>query len=395
MKEIYLKEIEKITGINVNQLKETFKQDKISLDKVLNNEKFKNIIDEKWSNFVKAEIPIRIGELFAGAGGLAVGLEKANFKNIFLNEYNMRACETLKKNRPDWNIIEGDVRNIDFSCYKYKIDVLSGGFPCQAFSQSGKRLGFDDTRGTLFYEFARVIKETDPKVFIAENVKGLLSHDNGRTIEIIKNVFQELGYNVNVIELNAMYYNVPQKRERIFIIGVKKSLLVEDLNENDLFIPLCPDLPVMKDILFKSKLYPNELPISETPKYPKRKEEIMALVPQGGYWRNLPEDIQKEYMQKSFFSGGGKTGIARRLSLEEPCLTLTCSPSQKQTERCHPLENRPLSVREYARVQTFPDDWSFCGSISSKYQQIGNAVPVNLGFVVGKLIMNIFKKKKI
>lgn len=118
------------------------------------------------------------------------------------------------------------------------------------------------------------------------------------------------------------------------------------------------------------------------------------MVPQGGYWRNLPIDIQKEYMQKSFYAGGGKTGMARRLSLDEPCLTLTCSPSQKQTERCHPLETRPLSTREYARIQTFPDDWFFEGSVSAIYQQIGNAVPVNLGFVIGKMLSNLIEKFK-
>jgi DNA (cytosine-5)-methyltransferase 1 len=111
---------------------------------------------------------------------------------------------------------------------------------------------------------------------------------------------------------------------------------------------------------------------------------VMDLVPPGGYWRDLPLAIQKEYMMKSFYLGGGKTGMARRISWDEPCLTLTTSPAQKQTERCHPDESRPFTTREYARIQTFPDTWEFQGSIGQIYRQIGNAVPVNLAYAVAE-----------
>jgi DNA (cytosine-5)-methyltransferase 1 len=115
----------------------------------------------------------------------------------------------------------------------------------------------------------------------------------------------------------------------------------------------------------------------------------MACVPAGGYWRDLPNALQLEYMQKSYYLGGGKTGMARRLAWDEPSLTLTCAPAQKQTERCHPEETRPLTIREYARIQTFPDSWQFCGSLSSQYKQIGNAVPVNLAFAVGRALVKL------
>jgi DNA (cytosine-5)-methyltransferase 1 len=115
-------------------------------------------------------------------------------------------------------------------------------------------------------------------------------------------------------------------------------------------------------------------------------------VPAGGYWRDLPDDLQREYMMKSYFLGGGKTGMARRLSWDEPSLTLTCAPAQKQTERCHPEETRPLTVREYARIPTFPDDWTFRGSTSSQYKQIGNAVPVNLAYAVGRSLIHLLNK---
>lgn len=394
MEKISVNEISRITNIPKELILNKHNQPKILFSDIIKDLELNAIIKKQWEEFInkKPNKIFKIGELFAGAGGLAIGLEKAGLENIFLNEFDKKACETLRINRPNWNLIEGDIRNIDFLNYKNTIDVLSGGFPCQAFSHAGKRLGLEDTRGTLFYEFARVVKETNPKIFIAENVKGLLSHDNGNTIETIKNVLSDLGYVIKEIQiLNAMYYNVPQKRERIFIIGIRNDLHTK-IENKDLFIPCYHKEVVMKDILFESELYPNKLPISNTPKYPKRKEEIMKLIPQGGYWKHLPLDIQKEYMQKSFYSGGGKTGMARRLNLEEPCLTLTCSPSQKQTERCHPLNTRPLSTREYARIQTFPDDWVFKGSTSSIYKQIGNAVPVNLGFVIGQLLINILNK---
>lgn len=139
----------------------------------------------------------------------------------------------------------------------------------------------------------------------------------------------------------------------------------------------------LQDAFFSGELFDTDVPYSEGQKYPKRKAEILSLVPQGGNWKNLPDELQREYMKGSYYLGGGKTGMARRLSLDEPSLTLTCAPAQKQTERCHPLETRPLTVREYARIQTFPDNWHFAGNMTSQYKQIGNAVPVNLANAMG------------
>ena len=127
-------------------------------------------------------------------------------------------------------------------------------------------------------------------------------------------------------------------------------------------------------------------------KYPEHKKEILDLIPPKGYWRDLPIELQREYMGKSFYLGGGKTGMARRIGWDEPSLTLTCSPAQKQTERCHPDETRPFTVREYARIQTFPDSWEFAGSISQQYKQIGNAVPCNLGQEIGYSIVKFLNK---
>ncbi len=326
-------------------------------------------------------------ELFAGAGGLALGMEKAGFEHVLLNEFDRNACATLRRNRPKWEVREDDVHKVDFKEFEGQIDFLSGGFPCQAFSYAGKQGGFNDIRGTLFFELARAVQEIKPKVFMGENVKGLTAHDGGRTLETIKNVIHELGYSlVEPRVLRAIKYQVPQKRERLILIAIRN-----DIADRVQFCWPAPFHRVMtlRDAFYSGELYDTDVPISEGQNYPKRKEEILKMIPMGGYWRDLPVEIQKEYMGGSFLLGGGKTGMARRLSLDEPSLTLTCAPAQKQTERCHPIETRPLTVREYARIQTFPDEWVFEGSLSSQYKQIGNAVPVNLAYAVGRSLIRL------
>jgi DNA (cytosine-5)-methyltransferase 1 len=268
--------------------------------------------------------------------------------------------------------------------YRNRVEVVTGGFPCQSFSYAGKRLGFKDARGTLFYEFARVVKEVNPPICIGENVKGLLSHDKGKTLEGMISILDEIGYKVAPIKiLKAINYGVPQKRERLILVGVRKDIDIEfnyPKPHNHIYN--------LVDALKKGDLYDCDVPKSSGSEYPKHKKEVLDLIPQKGYWRDLPIDMQKEYMGKSFYLGGGKTGMARRIGWDEPSLTLTCSPAQKQTERCHPDETRPFTVREYARIQTFPDNWSFAGSISQQYKQIGNAVPCNLGKEIGYAIVD-------
>lgn len=327
-------------------------------------------------------------ELFAGGGGLALGMEKAGFDHLLLNEFDHSACETLRHNRPNWNVVEGDIHDIDFTPYRDSIDFLSGGFPCQAFSYAGKRLGFEETRGTLFFELARAVKEIHPKVFMGENVKGLLEHDGGKTMETIKNVISELGYTlIKPRILKALQYDVPQKRERIILIAIRNDIApFVDFKWPD----VSSEVRTLRDAFYKGNLYDTDVPESEGQQYPESKKRIMNLVPEGGDWRDLPEDVAKEYLKGSFYLGGGKTGMARRLAMDEPSLTLTCAPAQKQTERCHPFETRPLSVREYARIQTFPDSWEFKGNLTSKYKQIGNAVPVNLAWAIGRSLIRLF-----
>lgn len=361
-----------------------------SFDSLRHIPQIKEMLTSSWDEELATQPrhPYTSVELFAGAGGLALGMEKAGFHHLLLNEVDHDACRTLLRNRPEWHVVESDIRHLNFSKYRGQVDLLTGGFPCQAFSYAGKQGGFADTRGTLFFELARATQEIQPKVLMAENVRGLLVHDNGRTLDTIRKTISELGYTLVEPEvLRAIMYQVPQKRERLILIAVRDDLAS--------FLPAFswpqPYKRVMtlRDAFFAGELFSTDVPSSEGQKYPEKKRAVMELVPQGGCWKDLPLEIQKEYMGGSFHLEGGKTGMARRLSLDEPSLTLTCAPAQKQTERCHPLETRPLNVREYARIQTFPDDWIFEGSLSAKYKQIGNAVPVNLAYAIGRSLVRL------
>ena len=220
-------------------------------------------------------------------------------------------------------------------------------------------------------------------MFMIENVEGLKNINKGQTLNYIVKKMTKLGYNVVYKVLNSVNYDVPQKRKRLIIIGTKYDVKFIYPKTNKKIITI-------KDAL-------ENVPKSDGYKYSDKKKKILKLIPPGGCWINLPIDIQKEYLGKSFYSGGGKRGIARRLSWDEPCLTLTTSPHQKQTERCHPDKTRPLTLREYARIQTFPDDFEFIGSISSIYKQIGNAVPCKLAYHIGDSIIHtlceIYSKK--
>ena len=364
------------------------KKDLIHISELSHYPIFKKMMQSKWDREFKTRPrkKYKLIELFAGAGGLALGFKKAGLNSILLNDFDRDCCETLKANL-DTNVIHDYVENIEFREYEGQVDVISGGFPCQAFSYAGKKLGFNDTRGTLFYEFARAIKETNSKVIVGENVRGLMNHDKGKTVEVMRNVIDELGYDlIEPTVLKAIFYQVPQKRERLFFVGVRKDLKVKDKFK-------FPDpyyrIMTLKDALKKGDLYPKNVPKSEGSDYPRRKKEILSKVPEGGYWRDLPDHLQREFMRGSYFLGGGKTGMARKVSWDDPSLTLTCAPAQKQTERCHPIQTRPLTVREYARIQTFPDDWKFEGSMFSQYKQIGNAVPVNMAFALGRSIVRL------
>lgn len=317
-------------------------------------------------------------EVCAGSGGLSSGLIKSGFTPILLNDNNSDCCKTLKHNHPNANVICGSMDKIDYTQYINKIDLLTGGVPCQSFSQAGLRKGLNDPRGDLMMKFIEILNLIKPKIFMIENVKGLLTHDNGKTIQKILDALNENNlYNITYKCLDASKYDVPQKRERVFIIGISKNI-------SNTFIFPCESSTktILKDVLYN-------VPDSTGAKYNEDKIKLFKMIPQGGCWINLPEDLQKQYLGNSYNSGGGKRGILYRLSMEKPSLTLLCTPSQKQTERCHPLEERPLTIREYARIQTFDDSYIFTGSLNSQYKQIGNAVPVKLATYIGNSLIKL------
>ncbi len=231
----------------------------------------KTDITETASNYVEPNHEYKVLELFAGAGGLAVGMEKAGLKCVALNEIDKFTCATLRKNRPNWNVLEGDIKDFDFSEYNGKVDVVTGGFPCQAFSYAGKKLGLADARGTLFYEFARVVKEVNPPICIGENVRGLLSHDNGKTLQGMISILDEIGYNVVPVEvLKAINFKVPQKRERLILVGVRKDI---DLNYE--YPKPYKKIYNLKDALKKGELFDSNVPKSIGAKYPQSKKAVL------------------------------------------------------------------------------------------------------------------------
>lgn len=325
-------------------------------------------------------------ELCAGAGGLSSGLIDAGFTPLLLNDNNKDCCATLRLNHPDVKVICCSMTDLKLKRYVNKIDLLTGGVPCQSFSMAGQRLGLEDPRGNLFLIFIKMIHYLKPKIFMIENVKGLTNHNGGKTFKYLIKLIEKMGlYKVSYKILNAVDYKVPQKRERVFIVGVLKTSKTVGIE----FKFPSPRKPIvlLKDVL-------KDVPKSTGASYPSNKIKLFKLIPQGGCWINLPLKLQKAYLGKSFHSGGGKRGILYRLDMNKPSLTLLCSPAQKQTERCHPIENRPLTTREYARIQTFKDTYQFAGSMSSVYKQIGNAVPRKLAKFMGRSIIKYLQKIK-
>ena len=222
----------------------------------------------------KAKSDYKLVDLFSGAGGTSLGLENAGLKHVMLVEYDKDSVNTLRTNRPNWKVVHSDIADTNFK--GIKADVVEGGFPCQAFSYAGKKMGFEDTRGNLFFEFARAVSEIQPKIAIAENVKGLLRHDDGKTLATMVNTLEELGYRVTYKVLRAQYFDVPQKRERLIILAIRKDLDIDF------------EFPKEKDYIISLKESLHGVPQSEVQKYPQKKYEIMKMIPPVGYLRYLP-----------------------------------------------------------------------------------------------------------
>lgn len=334
--------------------------------------------------------------LFSGAMGLDLGLEKAGININLCQDFDNACYKTMLANGKKGLL--GDIRKISSEqiltltgLQKEKPFMICGGPPCQPFSTAGKRMGINDPRGSLFMDYVRMVKEIRPRFFVFENVKGLVSIavDEGGTpgsvLEIILNEFQSIGYKVEYDVLDAVNYGVPQFRERLIIIGSRDN--------EDIFLPIPSRFQkhqnkelrwsVIRDVISDIE---NES--GECMSFSEERLKYLRLIPEGGNWRNLPEDMVQEAMGGAYASGGGKVGFYRRLSYSQPSPTLVTSPVQKATMMCHPIKDRPLTVHEYARIQQFPDDWKFVGAIGNKYKQIGNAVPIGLAEAIGKAVIS-------
>jgi DNA (cytosine-5)-methyltransferase 1 len=310
---------------------------------------------------------------------MALGMERAGFSPLLVNDNNRDAVATLRSNRPGWPVDHRDVQEVDFRGLRGAADVVLGGFPCQPFSTAGNQQGFSDARGMLAFELVRAIREARPRVAVGENVRGLVRHDGGRTLHRLLHAIRLAGYQVGYAVLGSQRFDVPQKRERLVILAVRR----------DVAAPIA--FPVGKDPTLTVRHAIGDRPMGPGRQYPEHKRRIMALVPEGGNWRSLPRALQVQYGGAKVGKGGGTSGVARRLAWDALSPTLLCSPDQKRTELCHPSEDRPLNVREYARIQTFPDDWEFKGTVAAQYRQIGNAVPVNLAYHLGRAVEAILR----
>ena len=352
--------------------------------------------------------------LFSGAMGLDIGLAKAGLNVVIGQDFDASCVKTMRAN--GHNVLEGDIREIEpqqlLSLTGLHIGepfLICGGPPCQPFSTAGKRLGINDPRGSLFMDFIRMIDYIRPRFFVMENVKGIMSaplkhvplaeRDEkdpeqrlGTVLDVILSEFNKLGYKTVYGVLDAVNYGVPQFRERFVLIGSRDN--------EDIFLPIPTHFQMHQNQEYqwqsvRSVIEDLEFDSDECATLSDERLKFLKMVPQGGNWRDLPEDIIPIAMGGAYTSGGGKVGFYRRLSYDQPSPTVVTSPVQKATMVCHPTQNRPLSVKEYARIQQFPDNWIFTGTTAAKYRQIGNAVPVGLAEAIGKAVIAVADKSAV
>ncbi len=344
--------------------------------------------------------------LFSGAMGLDIGLSKAGLKIAIGQDFEPTCVETMRVN--GHNVIGGDIREIDpqnllehTGLHIGEPFLICGGPPCQPFSTAGKRLGINDPRGSLFMDFIRMIDYIRPRFFVMENVKGIMSaplkhvpiserdetdpeQQLGTVLDVILAEFDKLGYKTVYGVLDAVNYGVPQFRERFILIGSR--------DHENIFLPVPTHFQMHQNPEYRWKTVGDvisglEEEAGECATLSDERKRYLHMVPEGGNWRNLPEELIPLAMGGAYESGGGKVGFFRRLSYTQPSPTVVTSPVQKATMMCHPTLDRPLSVKEYARIQQFPDDWKFIGTTAAKYRQIGNAVPIGLGEAIGRALI--------
>lgn len=374
----------------------------------------------------------KVISLFSGGMGLDLGLDSTDrYEIVACAEKERVFCNTIRNNvaagrvNPNLQVFEGDITNLDpaevlkaVGLKPGEVDLLVGGPPCQSFSTAGKRGTIQDPRGTLLWQYLRFVEHIQPKFFLMENVRGLISaalqhrpiaerpenggpplSDDEEPGSVVRRFSEDLqaipgaAYHLDVFEVNSVNYGAPQIRERVIFIGNRYNAQVDFPNpthgpialvkpQADLFqsVAIRP-WATLRDAIGDLK-EANPVVLDFSP----RKKSFLSLIPQGSNWRSLPVELQQESMGKAWHAKGGRSGWWRRLTFDLPCPTLVTMPNHASTSLCHPVETRALSLREYARIQEFPDDWEFSGTVSERYRQVGNAVPTRLGRVAGDVI---------
>lgn len=367
--------------------------------------------------------------LFSGAMGLDLGLEQVGLETTLAVEVDPFCCATIRKNRPAIDVWQTDIQQIGAEAIRARlrhpkeIFLLVGGPPCQSFCPGGKRAALSDPRGNLIYTYLKIVQEIRPQFFVLENVANLVTaalrhrpiaqrpgkHWNlsvydrkngdhasdspplepdelsGSAIRQIIADVRGLGYQISLAIVDAADYGTAQHRLRFLMFGAldgpAPKIISPTHGANN---PDTEPFQTLRDAIYDLK----DSPGSHS-EYTPEVARYFAMIPPGGNWRHLPKDLQSKALgAASFEAGGGKTGFFRRLSWNCPSPTITGRANRKGSALCHPDAIRPLSVRECARLQGFPDDWIFVGAMNRQYMQVGNAVPVQLGAVIGRTLIN-------
>lgn len=371
--------------------------------------------------------------LFSGGMGLDLGLKSTGrFRILACIEKDPACCETIRRNQQagkldrNMKVFQRDICDVSPSevldaigLQPEELDLIVGGPPCQSFSTAGKRRTVQDPRGTLLWQYLHFVAVIKPKFFLMENVRGILSaalrhrpiakrpekgglalepdEEPGSVVKLFASDLQNIpgdSYHMDCFEVNAVNYGAPQIRERALFIGNRYNAVVDfpdpthgPSEEKEMQLSLFgneSDRKPWATLRDAIGYFREENPVIMD--FSPRKKYYLSLVPEGSNWRSLPVEIQKESMGKAWYAKGGRSGWWRRLTFDLPCPTLVTMPNHASTSLCHPTETRALSVREYARIQEFPDDWELAGSVAQQYAQVGNAVPTRLSQVAGTVI---------
>lgn len=367
-------------------------------------------IEEKNKPVVITKKQITVVDLFSGVGGLSYGFShNDNFKVLLANEYDKDIAKAYTLNHPNVKMLNCDIKDLTEDILRRelpeKIDIIIGGPPCQSYSTLGKRK--NDERAYLYKEYCRILKIIQPKMFLFENVTGILSMNNGKLFKELQKCFEEIGYNLKYKVLNAAEYGVPEIRERVILVGTKginnfeyplpthgtKGGLKPYVTLEDAF----GDLPVLKSGEEKTEYASepkndfqkfvhdcNKLRDNLSPKNGEHLIRLMKALPDGGSKEDLPEELRPK-------SGFGNTYA--KMWWKRPAPTITRNFACPSSSRCiHPRDSRALSTREGARLQSFPDSYKFYGSTSMKNLEIGNAVPPLLSIALAKQVSKFIKK---